>query len=152
MTSATITVWGIPGPQGSKRHVGNGVMVESSKKVKPWREAVKWAVREAGSPKFAGPVCVLVIFSLPKPKSAPKRRVTMPDRKPDVDKLLRSTLDALTEMQVFEDDARVVDLRGLKEYAGDGYNDALDSPGARIWINEAESRVKRKPATARREG
>lgn len=141
MNPVTITVYGIPGPQGSKRHIGHGVMVESSDKVKPWREAVKWAVREAGSPKFAGPVGVLVVFSLTKPKSAPKRRVTLPDRKPDVDKLLRSTLDALTEMQVFEDDARVVDLRGIKEYAGDGYNDALESPGARIWIREIEARA-----------
>ena len=39
----TIRVYGTPAPQGSKRHVGRGVMVESSKKVKPWREAVKQA-------------------------------------------------------------------------------------------------------------
>lgn len=29
-------VIGLPAPQGSKKHVGHGVMVESSKKVKPW--------------------------------------------------------------------------------------------------------------------
>ena len=44
-------VFGLPGPQGSKRFVGRtktgrGLMVESSAKVKPWREAVKWAARE----------------------------------------------------------------------------------------------------------
>ena len=47
----TITVYGMPGLQGSKRFVGTrggrGVMVESSAKVKPWREAVKFAAREA---------------------------------------------------------------------------------------------------------
>lgn len=49
-----ITVHGLPAPQGSKRHVGRGVMVESSKNVKPWRSAVVWAAisaagTEAGS-------------------------------------------------------------------------------------------------------
>lgn len=32
---------GTPAPQGSKRHVGNGRMVEMSKAVGPWREAVR---------------------------------------------------------------------------------------------------------------
>src|ERR1700676_3259288 len=35
-----ITVRGIPAPQGSKRHVGGGRMIEMSKAVGPWREAV----------------------------------------------------------------------------------------------------------------
>ena len=34
-----IKVIGLPAPQGSKRHVGHGVMIESSNNVKPWREA-----------------------------------------------------------------------------------------------------------------
>ena len=46
----TITVHGTPAPQGSKRHVGNGVMVESSKKVKPWRQDVKHAALEVIQP------------------------------------------------------------------------------------------------------
>ena len=41
------TVRGIPGAQGSKRHVGHGVMIESSKKVKPWRSDVKAAAEDA---------------------------------------------------------------------------------------------------------
>ena len=37
-----ITVEGIEAaPQGSKRHVGRGIMIESSKRVKPWRDAVR---------------------------------------------------------------------------------------------------------------
>lgn len=35
-------VFGLPAPQGSKRHVGEGRMVESSKRVKPWRRQVAW--------------------------------------------------------------------------------------------------------------
>ena len=38
-----IVVYGQPAPQGSKRLVGK-VMLESSKKVQPWRQDVKQAV------------------------------------------------------------------------------------------------------------
>lgn len=40
-------VYGEPAPQGSKRHVGGGRMIESSAKVKPWRQDVVAAAREA---------------------------------------------------------------------------------------------------------
>ena len=39
-------VFGLPAPQGSKRHVGEGRMVESSKRVKPWRRQVAAAYRD----------------------------------------------------------------------------------------------------------
>ncbi len=133
---AAFTVIGMPAPQGSKRHVGNGVMIESSKKVKPWRESVVWAAREYGL-RMEGPVHVIVTFTLPKPKSAPKRRKTLPDRKPDIDKLCRSTLDALVTAGCIEDDARVVWLWAAKTYPGEG-QDALDVPGAIIKIRRVE--------------
>lgn len=131
-----ITVYGTPGPQGSKRHVGRGVMIESSKKVKPWREAVKWAfVERYGSverPAVRGAISVEMIFTLARPKSAKRAR---PAVKPDLSKLIRSTEDALTDIGAWEDDARVVVLMASKRYAGgDG---ALLSPGAMIRIREA---------------
>ena len=43
----TIVAYGQPAPQGSKRHVGKGVMVESSKKLRPWRQDVKAAAEAA---------------------------------------------------------------------------------------------------------
>jgi crossover junction endodeoxyribonuclease RusA len=131
--SITITVYGTPGPQGSKRHVGNGRMVESSAKVKPWREAVIWAARGVGG-KIPGPVGVDITFTLPKPKSAPKTKRTWPDRKPDIDKLVRSTFDALTSAGAIEDDARVVNVSAYKVFPGEG-PDALDVPGCviRLW-------------------
>jgi len=111
-----ITVHGTPAPQGSKRHVGRGVMIESSKMVKPWREAVKWAAIEvlvgAG---FTGPVTVEVDFYFPHPKTG-KRRATH-SVKPDIDKLLRSTFDALKDAGVFEDDSRICDVTARKHYA-----------------------------------
>lgn len=39
MTILAFTVLGSPVGQGSKRHVGNGVMIENAK-LKPWRQAV----------------------------------------------------------------------------------------------------------------
>ena len=46
MTPVEFEVVGLPAAQGSKRHVGNGVMVESSKALKPWRSAVAEAARD----------------------------------------------------------------------------------------------------------
>lgn len=137
----TITVYGMPAPQGSKKFMGirggRGILVESSKAVKPWREAVKWATADVpeikGRPHFAGPVTVRMVFTLPKPKSAPKKRQTFPDKKPDLSKLVRSTEDALTDAGVWEDDSRVVACQARKTYPGEG-TDALDRPGAVIRI------------------
>jgi len=130
----TIIVHGTPAPQGSKRHVGRGVMIESSKKVKPWREAVKWAalapddVTLRPHEKLIGPVRVHVTFYMPKPKSAKKNAV--PDKKPDIDKLIRSTFDALTEAGIWEDDSRVTYLSACKEYA------EQRAPGALITVTK----------------
>lgn len=133
-----LTVMATPAPQGSKRHVGNGVMIESSKKVKPWREAVVWACRDAGSPHVGGAVVASIVFTVRKPTSAPKKRKTYPATKPDLSKLLRSTEDALTDAGAWEDDARLVEMvRLAKVYPGEDV-DALDVPGARIRIWRVE--------------
>lgn len=128
-----IVVVGTPAPQGSKRHVGNGVMIESSKLVKPWRQDVRAAALdaiEAGGPTFpTGPVSLAVTFRVARPKghyrtgrhaallrdSAP----VWPWTKPDVSKLVRATEDALTEAGVWRDDAQVVELCAWKEYANE---------------------------------
>lgn len=111
-------VRGIPAPQGSKRHVGNGVMIESSKKVKPWREDVRQAAMAAagGAAPITGPVRVNVLFHLHKPRTAPKWRF-LPMVKPDIDKLVRSTLDALKSAGVYLDDSQVCELYTAKEYS-----------------------------------
>lgn len=135
----SFVVYGMPAPQGSKRHVGNGVMIESSAKVKPWRQDVAAAAVAARTsalgvmPGLDGPIRARMVFTLPKPKSAPKKRRTWPDKKPDLSKLLRSTEDALTTSGIVADDARIVCYSRLeKVYVGDDDNDALPCPGARI--------------------
>lgn len=137
MSALVVRVVGDPAPQGSKRHVGNGRMIESSRKVGPWRVMVAWyaadAARDARWQRPDGPISVEVVFTLPRPKSAPKSRL-WPDRRPDVDKLLRSTFDALTEAGVIRDDAQVVKVFASKLYALDG-----EPTGAHIRIEPVDA-------------
>lgn len=120
---------GVPAPQGSKRHVGRGVLVESSKALRPWRDSVAWAALDAATDQgWTGndlPVAVVATFYLPRPKSAPKSRV-VPAVRPDLDKLARALLDALTTT-VLHDDGQVVDLSVRKVYATDSC-----PPGVRV--------------------
>jgi Holliday junction resolvase RusA-like endonuclease len=129
------TVYGTPAPQGSKRHVGGGRMIESSKKVAPWREAVVWAFREAIKDRewtvISEPVFMKVTFSLQRPKSAPKR-ITRPAKYPDVSKLIRSTEDGMTTAGVYVDDALIVSIEAHKVFAGSA--EGLEVPGAVIEV------------------
>lgn len=131
-------VYGSPAPQGSKRHVGNGRMIESSKRVKPWRQDVKAAAEaymaEHGLGTIDGPLLVRMVFTVPKPMSAPKRRRTWPDKKPDVSKLARSTEDALSDAGLWRDDARVVDYGRLAKVFPGEDPESLDRPGVRITV------------------
>ena len=137
-----IELLGSPAPQGSKKFVGmvngRGMMIESSKKVKPWRQDVKAAAElvMAGRAPLDCALAVVMTFTLPKPTSAPKKRQTWPSRKPDLSKLIRSTEDALTDAGVWADDARVVTVFAHKVYPNEGRN-SLHSPGAVIEISEA---------------
>lgn len=128
-TLLRLRVVGLPAPQGSKRHLGRGVMVESSRRVKPWREAVKAAALEAThgrALRLDGPLSVEITFLMPRPNRPKSAR---PDRMPDLSKLVRSTEDALTDAGVWADDARVVDIVARKVYAETG-----ETCGARIII------------------
>ena len=133
-------VFGIPGPQGSKRHVGNGRLIESSKKVKPWRQDVAAAAIVAMKEQkidapLNGPLDLTVFFRLPMPKSRPAavRRygAGWSWRKPDVDKLLRSTLDALTTSGLIADDARISRVIAVKV-------EVLGWTGATITLKELD--------------
>jgi len=141
----TIIVYGAPAPQGSKKFVGmvngHGMMTESSKKVKPWRQDVKAAALavRAGAEPIDGPVMVRMVFTVPKPASAPKRKRTWPCKKPDVSKLARSTEDALTDAGIWKDDARVVEYARLAKVFPGEDPESLEAPGVRITIVEMEA-------------
>ncbi|MCA9843224.1 MAG: RusA family crossover junction endodeoxyribonuclease [Dehalococcoidia bacterium] len=132
--SVTFFVPGAPAPQGSKRHVGNGVMVESSKAVGPWRERVALAAHQAmramGWPPHVGAVTVALAFLMPRPKSLPKTRTVEATKRPDIDKLVRACFDAMTDV-CFTDDSQVVGMRASKRYALPD-----ESPGVQITVTE----------------
>lgn len=132
-SSIVINVVGVPAPQGSKRHVGKGRMIESSKKVAPWREAVKSAAAaemDWSALRLDGPLVLEVSFYLSRPK---KPKAAYPDRMPDLSKLIRATEDALTDAGVWADDARVVSIDASKFYC-----DANQQTGARIVVSKLE--------------
>ena len=81
----------------------------------PWTQACGWAARQAKvplAPKGTG-VTVEVVYELPRPTRTVGR--THPCVRPDVDKLARALLDALTGI-AYEDDGQVVALHVLKIY------------------------------------
>jgi crossover junction endodeoxyribonuclease RusA len=141
-----IRVNGTPAPQGSKRYVGNGRMIESSKAVGPWREAIRREAQRALDGSADGwdisALDVSLTFILPRPKAhygtgrntgtvkytAPAR----PASKPDLDKLVRAALDGLTAGGVWRDDAQVAVLSARKVYANG------EPPGAIIEIKPCE--------------
>ena len=126
------TVYGVAQPQGSKtafinKRTGRAVLAEGRRgkareTFKDWRGAVADAARgwqgENMLELLDEPVRLEVVFRLPKPASGPKWRLWARSR-PDLDKLCRSVLDALTGV-IFVDDSRVVELLASKPYAVDG--------------------------------
>ena len=131
-----LRVFGTPAPQGSKRHVGGGRMIEASNKVKPWRQAiVDQAIRDGVSgSQLDGPLMLRVTFYLQRPKSHSGARgikasaPALPNKVPDLDKLLRSTCDGLTQAALIVDDALIVRIKARKVYADEV------APGAIIYI------------------
>lgn len=143
----TIVVHGRPAPQGSKKYAGHrrnaasgrisAVLIEQSKRVKPWRALVTAAAREARlaahAPPLDGPLRADIIFTVLKPASAPKRRRTWPTTRHsgDLDKLLRSTNDGIADAQAIADDSRIIRITAEKTFPGE-HPDALPEPGAII--------------------
>jgi crossover junction endodeoxyribonuclease RusA len=137
MSAITFTVAGMaPQPQGSKRHLGNGVMVESCKNLKPWRYLVQQAAINLNHPTITGPVSLSCIFLFPRPKSHYTAKGTLRPSapafhsvKPDGSKCLRSTEDALVDAGLLQDDARIATSTYTKRYCTQN-----ESPGALITI------------------
>jgi crossover junction endodeoxyribonuclease RusA len=141
----TIEVRGLPAPQGSKRHVGRGIMVESSKAVGPWREAVRAETQRVLLGTHSrwldgGPLAVEITFRLPRPgahygtgRNASKLKPSapiFPAGRPDLDKLTRAVLDGLTAGGAWRDDSQVVSLQACKLYG--------QQPGCIIEIEQLE--------------
>lgn len=139
-TKIVVDVHGRPAPQGSKRAFvrnGRAIIVDDSANTRPWRTAVHTALVDALPADWQplrGPIDVQIEFRMPRPKAhyrangelkptAPGWAATVPD----IDKLLRSTIDAIVTAGVIADDRLIVSIDSLKTYAP-------GSPGARITV------------------
>jgi Holliday junction resolvase RusA-like endonuclease len=117
-----LTVYGIPAGQGSAkayphRSTGRIIVTHDSKRTRPWRESIVAEARQyLSGPPLDEPCVLCVAFYLPRPVSAPKR-VKLPSKLPDLDKLIRAVGDALTTAGVWKDDSRVVSISAHKVYA-----------------------------------
>lgn len=136
---------GNPVAQGSKKaffikSLGRAVMTEACSKLKPWRSLVSMKAEQAmgHNNPFTCPVAVVVTFSFNRPKghfgTGKKARTLKADSpvfktsKPDVDKLLRGMLDAMTGI-VYSDDSLVAHIEGSKVYSH-------ECPGAFVSIKK----------------
>jgi Holliday junction resolvase RusA-like endonuclease len=137
----TFEVLGIPAPQGSKSvfvnpKTGKPILADANpKKLKEWRTVVAEAAQVAIADSvqhttLTEPVTVRMIFRFPAVKSDPDRVVHIV--KPDVDKLIRSTLDALVHGGLLADDSQVFSVQATKAYCRDTDQGA---PGATIVIH-----------------
>ena len=131
----TITVRADPKGQGNHSISRAGIIYEATRGHKSWRDAVTLAARENMNAMqvntgFHMPVSVKIAFTLRRPKSVTR---PVPHLKPDLDKLVRSTLDALTQAGVWVDYGLVCSLEASKVYTnGIG---GLGEPGAIIIVN-----------------
>lgn len=123
--------------QGSKRHLGNGVMVETNKNLKPWRQLVSLTAAETmnGREPLRVPAHVSITFVFSRPKShfrtgknADQLRPDAPDymaSAPDLDKLIRAIGDSLTGI-CLHDDRLIASVSAVKRFGG--------NPGAYVSV------------------
>lgn len=131
MSQLKFTAYCRPEPQGStKGFVLRGkfgakdraILTSANKNLKPFRGQVTReamaALLSAGLPQpMAGkhvPVSLVMDFYFERPPSIPKKRRDMVV-KPDLDKLVRSTTDALTGL-LYADDAQIIEASVRKHY------------------------------------
>jgi crossover junction endodeoxyribonuclease RusA len=145
-----IRVYGRPAPQGSKEQGGAGQLLESSIYLPAWRQAVKIAAFEAyrdySIPPAALPliprgrqVVIERLWFFVQPDQCRAEGTDEPLGAPDVDKLLRATLDPLgggrrNTARLYADDSQVQGIRDLWKYRAS----ADSPPGAVILIETGE--------------
>ena len=85
--------------------------------LKAWRYAINNVLQHKWEgPPLEGAVSVELHFLLLRPPSVSEKKRPYPSVMPDIDKLARAALDAMTGI-VFRDDAQVVRLDVTKAYA-----------------------------------
>lgn len=129
MTNADLPTYawftaGDPVTQGSKRlgtnqRTGNAVVIEmAGQRLKNWRAYIHHDAQQAIPEPLTGPVCLTLVFCLRRPRSARKAE-HWPATRPDIDKLQRAVLDALTGV-AYRDDGQVAMIIAEKAWRADG--------------------------------
>ncbi len=111
-----VFVAGVPVPQGSKIIARGRLINDNDRELKAWRKTIRTAVEVLHHGERLEDVAVVVDADFRFQRPASVRR-PLPAVRPDVDKLLRAVLDALTEARVFKDDGQVVTATASKVYA-----------------------------------
>jgi crossover junction endodeoxyribonuclease RusA len=135
--TVTFFVEGVSRPQGSKRSLGSGRMIEASPHIKSWRHDVRYGAQQhrPASWETTAPMSVSIAFCFLRPKSHYNSKGNLTLKSParatsksigDIDKLVRGILDALTTV-LFDDDSQVVEVNAYKRYCS-----ATERPGAII--------------------
>ena len=138
----TFFVPGIPVPKGSAKAFvvkGRAVVTQTNRdKQRPWASTISYAAQEAGIVPAPGAVALAMVFTMPRPKShyrtgkfAGELRLNQPIQhtaKPDLDKLIRCVLDALTGV-AYIDDSQVAEIRTGKLYG--------ERPGVEIGVERS---------------
>lgn len=120
-------------PQGSTRAFvvkGRARVTSSNPNLNQWRDLIASEAQGQFPAPHLGPVHLQALFSLPKPRSYPKKLVPATKR-PDLDKLVRAICDALTAI-AWLDDSQVTQIHATKRYA-----EPDEPPGVLITIEAA---------------
>ena len=137
-------VEGVPIPQGSARAFvvkGRAIVTSDNPKLKGWREWLRVNLRSewASQDTLRTPCSVHLTFVLPRPKSHLSTKgvkasaPTQMTGKPDLDKLVRAVLDAVTDAGIWQDDAQVVALSAAK-----AWGNPQEKTGVSVTVWEAE--------------
>lgn len=120
--SISFTAHGTPGPKGSRNVGKHGQSYDQSRVGKQWQSDVALQARSAlirygVKGPLPKPYHVEVVFAFPWPRQATHQWPS----KADIDKLVRATLDGLTQGGVIEDDRHVISLVSVKRFSDDPY-------------------------------
>lgn len=140
--SVGIVSFFVPGkcqPKGSTKSfrsatTGHVMTLSDNDKLAPWATDVKFAALKEmnGAPPTESAVAIELDFQMARPKSR-KRDLNMVT-KPDVDKLIRATLDAMAGV-VFADDKQVTEVHAHKFYS--------ERPGVNVRVAVAVTAAER---------
>ena len=107
---------GAPVPQGSMKVINGRVLHSQGSALAVWRSSIAWAAKQAGAKLTDAPITITMVFIMPRGKTVKR---ALPTVAPDLDKLVRGVLDALTGV-AYLDDAQVVSIHAHKVYGSSG--------------------------------